>query len=138
MILVAAVDDRMGLCFHNRRQSQDRALRAKLLTLFAGKKLWMNAYSAKQFAKDPGAEQITVAEDFLTQAGAGEVCFVENCSVAQVAERVEQVCLFHWNRAYPGDLFFDLPMESGWELTLEEEFPGSSHETITLEGYERA
>ena len=79
-----------------------------------------------------------MAENFLTQAGAGEVCFVENISVASVAERVEQVYLFHWNRAYPGDLFFDLPLEDGWELTLEEEFPGSSHETITLEVYERA
>ena len=66
------------------------------------------------------------------------LCFVENISVASAAERVEQVYLFHWNRAYPGDLFFDLPLEDGWELTLEEEFPGSSHETITLEVYERA
>ena len=138
MILVAAVDDRMGLCFHGKRQSQDKGLREKILTLFAGKKLWMNEYSAKQFAKDAGTEAIHVAENFLTQAGAGEVCFVENISVASAAERVEQVYLFHWNRADPGDLFFDLPLEDGWELTLEEEFPGSSHETITLEVYERA
>ena len=137
MILVAAVDDRMGLCFHGKRQSQDKVLREKILTLFAGKKLWMNEYSAKQFAKDAGTEAIHVAEDFLTQAGTGEVCFVENISVASVAAQVEQVYLFHWNRAYPGDLFFDLPLD-GWELTLEEEFPGSSHETITLEVYERA
>ena len=46
MILVAAVDDRMGLCFHGKRQSQDKGLREKILTLFAGKKLWMNVYSA--------------------------------------------------------------------------------------------
>lgn len=138
MILVAAVDDRLGLCFHGKRQSQDKVLREKILTLFTGKKLWMNEYSAKQFAKDPGAAAIHVAEDFLTQAGTGEICFVENVSVASVAERVEQVYLFHWNRVYPGDLAFDLPLEDGWELTLEEEFPGSSHETITLEVYERA
>ena len=115
-----------------------RPSRSPALTLFAGKKLWMNEYSAKQFAKDAGADAICVAEDFLTQAGKGEVCFVENISAASAAERVEQVYLFHWNRAYPGDLFFDLPLEDGWELTLEEEFSGSSHETITLEVYERA
>lgn len=138
MILVAAVDDRMGLCFHGRRQSQDKGLREKILTLFAGKTLWMNEYSAKQFAKDLGTESIHVAEDFLTQAGTGEVCFVENVSVASVAERVEQVYLFHWNRTYPGDLSFDLHLEDGWELTLEEAFSGSSHENITLEVYERA
>ena len=138
MILVAVVDDRMGLCFHVKRQSQDKGLREKILTLFAGKTLWMNEYSAKQFAKDAGADAICVAEDFLTQAGKGEICFVENISAASAAERVEQVYLFHWNRAYPGDLFFDLPLEDGWELTLEEEFSGSSHENITLEVYERA
>ena len=66
MILVAVVDDRMGLCFHGRRQSQDKRLREKILTLFAGKTLWMNGYSAKQFAKDAGADAICVAEDFLT------------------------------------------------------------------------
>ena len=138
MILVAVVDDRMGLCFLGKRQSQDKGLRETILTLFAGKKLWMHEYSAKQFAKDAGADAICVAEDFLTQAGKGEVCFVENISAASAAERVEQVYLFHWNRAYPGDLFFDLPLEDGWELTLEEEFSGSSHENITLEVYERA
>ena len=70
MILVAVVDDRMGLCFHGRRQSQDKRLREKILTLFAGKTLWMNGYSAKQFAKDAGADAICVAEDFLTQGRA--------------------------------------------------------------------
>ena len=85
MILVAVVDDRMGLCFHGRRQSQDKRLREKILTLFAGKTLWMNGYSAKQFAKDAGADAICVAEDFLTQAGKGEICFVENISAASAA-----------------------------------------------------
>ena len=117
MILVAVVDDRMGLCFHGRRQSQDKRLREKILTLFAGKTLWMNGYSAKQFAKDAGADAICVAEeDFLTQAGKGEICFVENISAASAAERVEQVYLFHWNRAYPGDLFFDLQVLRGGSL----------------------
>lgn len=70
MILVAAVDDRMGLCFHGKRQSQDKGLREKILTLFAGKKLWMNEYSCQTVRqKTPGTEAIHVAEDFLTRRG---------------------------------------------------------------------
>lgn len=138
MTVMAVVDDRMGLCFHGRRQSQDRVLRAKLLALSAGTRLWMNGYSAKQFAKDPGTEGIAVAEDFLSRAGAGEVCFVEQGSVAEAAASVERLYLFHWNRAYPADEFFDLPLSPGWRMTESEEFPGSSHEKITMEVYERA
>lgn len=138
MILMAVVDDRMGLCFHGRRQSQDRLLRAKLLALSTGSKLWMNSYSAKQFAQDAETGRITVAEDCLSRAGTGEFCFVETSAVAEAASHVERIYLFRWNRTYPGDCFFDLPLDTGWQVTEVEEFPGSSHEKITMEVYERA
>lgn len=132
MIIMAAVDDRMGMLFHNRRQSQDKVLREHILTLTEGKELWMNEYSAKQFA---GAEErLTVSEEFLAEAGPGAFCFVENVSLAEVLPRVERVVLFRWNRAYPGDFFFDLPLTDGsWKITQTEDFVGSSHECITME-----
>ena len=37
LILIAAVDDRYGMMFHQRRQSQDRILREKILTMTKGK-----------------------------------------------------------------------------------------------------
>ena len=49
MIIIAAVDDRNGMMFNHRRQSQDKVLREKILSLTAGKLLWMDHYSAKQF-----------------------------------------------------------------------------------------
>ena len=51
MILIAAADDSYGMMFNHRRQSQDRVLRQRMLELTAGHTLWMNAYSAKQFAE---------------------------------------------------------------------------------------
>ena len=37
-------------------------------------------------------------------------------------------------RAYPADLYWDLPLE-GWTLARREEFPGFSHEIIAKEVY---
>ena len=87
MILILCVDDRGGLMFNRRRQSQDRILRADILELTDGKNLWMNAYSRKQFAESD-AEKILVDETFLDAAGNGEFCFVENADVSGCVERI--------------------------------------------------
>ena len=65
MILIACVDDNLGMLFNNRRQSMDRVLRARLLELCGAHKLWMNAYSRGQF--DETFEGITVDEDFMAK-----------------------------------------------------------------------
>ena len=87
MILIVCVDDHNGMMFNHRRQSQDRVLRADILELTDGKKLWMNAYSRKQFAESD-AERIMVDETFLDAAGDGEFCFVENADVSGCVERI--------------------------------------------------
>lgn len=132
MILSVCVDDKGGMLFNRRRQSRDRRQQEDLVRWCTGRKLWVNSYSAPLFE---GA-QICVAEDFLEQAGAGEICFAENQPVAAFAEKIEAVVLYRWNRTYPADLWFDLDMT---DFTLAEttEFSGLSHETITREIYER-
>ena len=52
MIVMVCVDDKNGMMFNKRRQSQDRVLRQHMLELAGDKKLWMNAYSRKQFPKE--------------------------------------------------------------------------------------
>lgn len=74
MILIACIDDQSGMLFNHRRQSQDRILRLDLLKEAAGRTIWMNAYSCKQFA--PAPENIRVAEDFAAQAGNGSSAFL--------------------------------------------------------------
>ena len=137
MIVIQCVDNRNGTLFNGRRQSQDRLLRARVLAACAGRRLWMNAYSLRQFQGDlPPEQPLTVAEDFLSRAGSGEVCFVEGLPLRPWLDRIEQVVLFRWNRDYPADAHLDLDVgDPPWTLTAREDFAGSSHPTITEEVY---
>ena len=128
MILALCVDDRMGLSFCTRRLSKDRVIREKL-TKLSGGSLRMSMYSAKQFES-----AVYSGEDYLTGAAKGDWCFAENDDYLEVFGSVEKIVLFRWNRAYPADLFFRIP--EGWRLTAREDFPGNSHDNITMEVYE--
>lgn len=87
MILSVCVDDKGGMMFNRRRQSRDRRQQEDLLQWCAGRKLWIDSYSAPLF-EGAGA---CVTGSFLEQAGAGEICFVENRSVAAFSEKIETV-----------------------------------------------
>ena len=134
MNLIVCIDKDNGLMFNGRRQSQDRIVREKILALCDGAKLWMNAYSSKQFED---STTISVAEDFLQQATAGEYVFVEDGQLPEIS-LIEQVLVFHWNRRYPADIHFTLDLKAaGLKKRTKEEFAGLSHEKITLMKYER-
>lgn len=136
MILCVAVDDRLGMTFHERRQSQDRALRERLLALAGGRRLWMNDYTAKQFGT-PLPENVKVDGQFLEKAVEDDFCFVENLSPADYENQIKKIYLFKWNRRYPADTYFTIPLlENGWKLTSVDEFAGHSHQKITMEEWE--
>lgn len=132
MIIIACVDDRMGMQFNGRRQSRDRLVYMRIAGLAAGGRLWMNEDSAELFSWDE--DKISVAGDFLSRAQSGDYCFIEDDAAAGYSSEVEKIILYKWNRAYPGDVFFPLPLE-GWKLEQVQEFPGYSHEKITEEVY---
>ena len=135
MIAIVCVDDNMGMMFNHRRQSQDRILRERILQIFAGRHLWMNHYSAKQFGNDA---QINTDEAFLYESAPDDVCFVEDTPLASYEQWIDKIVLYKWNRTYPADVHFDIPLaEHGWHLVSTEDFVGSSHEKITEEVYER-
>lgn len=129
MILAVCVDNRMGMMFNRRRLSKDALLREKLLELSGGS-LRMSTYSAKQFEA-----QVYAGDDYLSGAGAEDWCFVENDDYAPFSDAIERIVLFKWNRDYPADLHFSFPGQ--WQLTSSLDFPGKSHETITMEVYEK-
>lgn len=134
MIVVVCIDDRGGMLFNRRRQSQDRVLRQDLLRQAAGRPIWMNTYSLGQF--DPETGDLRQAEDCLDRAGPGELCFVETLDPVPWLERIEGVILYRWNRRYPADLYCTLPWDR-FSLAGREDFAGSSHEHITREVYRR-
>lgn len=131
MIVCVAVDDKYGMMFNKRRQSQDRVLREHLLKECAGSVVWMNEYTAKQF-NDCMAPDIVIDNDLLKKAGEREYCFVENLSLREVESEIKKIILFKWNRIYPADRYFDISLQN-WTLTETEEFAGSSHKLITKE-----
>lgn len=132
MILIACVDDNLGMLFNNRRQSMDSVLRGRILTMCAGKKLWMNAYSCGQF--DENFEGITVDEDFMAKADSDDYCFAENISVKPYEKEMQKIILYRWNRVYPADLYFDIDLKN-WHIKESNDFAGSSHDKITEEVY---
>lgn len=133
MILIAAIDDTYGMMFNHRRQSQDRVLRQRILHLTAGHTLWMNTYSAKQFDAEL-SPNIKISEMFLNEAQVGDFCFIENSAALPYERKVEKIVLYRWNRIYPGDFYFDIPLKAhGWKCRRTTDFPGNSHTCITEE-----
>ena len=134
MKIIACVDDKMGLMFHNRRQSKDRKVREDMLMLVPGN-LWVSPYTARQFEEEE-QERLLVAEDFLQKAGEGEYCFIEDADVLPYADCIEEVVLYHWNRVYPADTFFNLPL-TPLEHVERTNLTGHSHPDIVREIYRK-
>lgn len=135
MIMIACVDEKNGMLFHSRRQSQDKVLREDVARECGERNLYMNAYSYAMFGQDTGIS-LKVSEDFLNQAGDGDYCFVENQPFSYLRKKIEGVVLYQWNRRYPADTYFPLDFADGsWELERVEELKGYSHERITKEVY---
>ena len=134
MTVIVYVDDRMGMLFFGRRQSSDRVLRARIAELSKGNRLYMNGYSAKQF-EGMDMPQMVISETFLDDASRNDFCFVENLPLLPHKQNIQRVILYRWNRHYPADTHFDLPL-SAFRLIETSEFPGYSHEKITEEIYE--
>lgn len=138
MYLIYCVDDKGGLAFAGRRQSRDRAVRADLLAMAAGRPLWMSPASRRQFTEPEAAERIIADAAFLSKAAAGALCFVEDQPARPWLEKTEGFILYHWNRVYPADLSLDVqPLSEGFRLVETRDFPGYSHEKITKEVYVR-
>ena len=87
MNLIVCLDDKNGMMFNKRRQSQDRLLRERVLALVPGK-LYMSAYSAKQFGEN---EKIIVCEDYASVAGENDFCFAEDKEIS--LENVNQIII---------------------------------------------
>ena len=131
MILMVCIDDAGGMMFNHRRQSRDRVLCARMSEIAKDSVLHVTPYTQKIF---DAASPLCVSDAPWLAAGQGEYYFAEDGEIPM--ERVEKVYLYRWNRAYPGDRFFDVDLAAlGFEMIQSEDFTGSSHEQITEEIY---
>ena len=136
MKLIVCVDNQNGMAFNHRRQSRDVLLTRRLLQRAASRIVWIHPDSAVLFEAQ-GAGSVRAAEDFLQQAGSGDICFVETAAFASWEDEIEEIWLYRWNRAYPGDVFFPISLAQGWKLAEKTDFSGNSHACITEEIYKK-
>ena len=132
MTLIVCVDDELGMASCGKRQSRDRALCEDIVAFAEGKTIRMDPRSAKLFEGLGGNIETGGALSDCTEAGT--CCFAEFEPVRQLAERAHTLVIYRWNRHYPSDLRFDVPLEE-WRLHAVTEFAGTSHEIITREVY---
>lgn len=133
MRIILTLDDRDGMMFNHRRQSRDRVQLAHLLRLTEGHTLYMTPYTATLFADDLPNHAVVVP-DPPESAGAEDDCFIEDAPLALHRSRISSLLVYRWNRDYPADRHLDIDL-SVWDKTVIDEFPGSSHDRITLEQY---
>ena len=129
MKLIVCLDERKGMMFNNRRQSRDRVLIDNMIKMIGDDKLYIAPYSEGLFENKE--IKLKVKKNPL-KAADENWCFIENLPVAEYKDEIETVVIYHWNRHYPGDFFFDLELDS-YTLESSEELVGSSHEKITKE-----
>lgn len=137
MNIIVCLDDKNGMMFNKRRQSQDKLLRADISNTIGDSNLFMNSYSYKLY-KDIDNGNFQVLDDFLNKCGDNDFCLVEDKSLFNYVNNIDTLLIYKWNRIYPADLYFDINLQSSnWELLKSSEFQGSSHEKITKEIYRR-
>lgn len=133
MKVIIFLDDKNGMMFNKRRQSRDQAAADEICMLCQGNVLWMNDYSYLAYGNLEGVE-IKCCRDFMRKADTGEYALAETEDLKMFEENIEELLVFRWNRIYPSDKKLELDL-SGWQCTEKKEFPGNSHEKITLEKY---
>lgn len=129
MTLYICLDDRNGLKFNKRRQSRDAALLKDIRSQIAGN-LLIEPFSEKliQEAEIPYVLPPETAEDY----------FSEDIPSEELLNRTERLVIYRWNRHYPADVRWNPDLSAlGFSLVETTEFPGTSHEKITREVYEK-
>ena len=133
MKLIFCVDDKNGMMFFGKRQSQDSVLREWIMNHTNGNKLWMSSYSAKQFSDQSG---YIVDDNYMQNATVGDYCFVEDKDYS--LENINEIILCKWNRKYQADKVFDIDLKTnGFKKVSSEDIQGSSHDKITIETYKK-
>lgn len=135
MTVYVCLDDRNGMLFNRRRQSRDAALLEDI-----------RASVPEVLTIDPFSEKLiletgipyTLAPENLSELPEDAHFFAENRKPEELVPLSGKLVIYRWNRHYPADLRWDTdPLEAGFTLAEQLEFPGSSHEIITKEVYIR-
>ena len=110
MIVITCLDQKNGMMFNHRRQSQDSVLREHVAKLVANLPLWMNHYSASQFDTE------SIPNLNIDDASFRKLLKVNTVSWKMlrlhIEKWIERIAIFRWDRTYPADRYFDLQLGS--------------------------
>ena len=132
MNIIICLDDRNGMMFNKRRQSRDKKVIQDMRELCVESHLWTSDYSGLLFEM----KDVYVTDNFLEHAAEDDYCFIESIDPNEIEVPINKIVVYRWNRVYPADLYCTLDF-SNYKLIDEKEFPGSSHEKITKQIYQK-
>ena len=135
MIIIACVDNDMGMSFNNRRLSKDKVVTKHIIDLVANKKVCINNFS-KDLFEEYNLDNLIIADEFINKIGKDDYCFIENVIPTEIENKADKIIIYNWNRKYPADLYFDINLDN-WVLEKEIDFIGNSHDKITQKIYIR-
>ena len=133
--LIVCIDNKNGIAFNGRRQSQDRAICEDILNMTGTGRLYVSRYSFGLFEKYRDSRVIQSLAPGRS-AGSGDFCFAEDMEPESMLSEADMLIVYCWNKLYPADRYFDADI-SGFHITAETEFKGNSHEKITKRVYMR-
>jgi hypothetical protein len=133
MILIFTLDDQNGTNLTGKRQSRDRIVGEKIIALAKGH-LHILEKTTSFFKHNDMSDVPCVIFSDLWHLPNDAVFFAEEVVPQELMEQAEKIYVFRWNRQYPS-LTKDRVNLELFNKTIIEEFPGYSHEKITLEEY---
>lgn len=135
MKVIVCVDEYGGMLFGGKRQSRDPAVSEDILNDIADRSLFISPFSKKIFC---AAKNIKIRKNPLLRAKDNDFCFIEDIALLPYVKKIDTIIIYNWNRHYPSDKFFDIPLsENGFNLSERSELIGVSHEKITKEIYKK-
>lgn len=133
MILIFTLDDHNGANLAGKRQSKDRVVANKIVEL-ANNHLYILEKTASFFKNNDMSNVTCTIFSDLWRLPNDAVFFSEEVVPQELMEQAEKIYVFRWNRQYPS-LTKDRVNLDAFHKTVIDEFPGHSHEKITLEEY---
>lgn len=135
MVLIFTLDDDNGTRLASRRQSHDRAVGDHIINL-ADNKLHMLPDSLSFFKNnDMTHVRYTICQN-VSNIPHDAVFFAEQVLPDEIMRAAEKIYVFRWNRRYPS-MAQDRVNLDGYSKAIIKEFPGYSHQNITLEVYSK-
>lgn len=125
MTSLIALDDDNGKSFLGKRLSSDREIINKIVTMFP-----------KTDTDERSSSHIREEQKMKFRIRSGE-CPAFWSETGEIQKQSDTLIVFRWNRRYAADEYYN-PAEHGWELVSAEDFPGHSHEKITMETYRKS